>query len=127
MGAILFHSANLCRGSVDVNSFRDSLIGQTCISVQLAAEGGHCWQFRFDRGAVITIECTWRIIQSDRIALGGEDHKQVFGLPAPVDGEKIAAELVGGSRVTNVTIDEKTADLAISFANSALLQALNDS
>ena len=49
-------------------------------------KAGHLWQLRFgEGGATLNLECPWKLLSEGRIAYGGDDDGQQFGLPEPID------------------------------------------
>jgi len=86
------------------------------------------WQFVFDSGnASLNVECPWRIIANGRIALGRDDHDQMFGLPAPVDGIAISMQILSSSPVASVIVGTETGDLRIGFEDDRHLELFNSS
>lgn len=87
----------------------------------------HDWNFSFgDAGASrLSAECPWRIIAATRIAFASSDDGHRFGLPAPLDGEKIAVSVLGSRTIQRVSIRPDTGDLSIFFSDDAVLEVLN--
>lgn len=101
------------------------LRGKVRTNIEFVSDSG-AWYFVFD-GSGFNIECPWRILSAGRIALGNCDHNQWFGLPAPIDAAQVAHELLDESPIADVRLEEKTADLTITFQNGAVLEVFNHS
>jgi hypothetical protein len=67
------------------------------------------WLFSFSRGARLTVECPWRIIAEGHIAVSSEDHGQQYGLPAPIDLQRL---LASGSRPAQLSTYESPRTLS---------------
>ena len=89
--------------------------------------GEHSWHFAFGAGASLVAECPWRIIADGGIALGSVDDRQQFGLPAPVDAQVIADELLRGRQVTAIEIVPASSDLVLTFGGDRRLELFNNS
>ena len=50
------------------------------------------------------------------------DHKQRYGLPAPIDAKKYLRQHLAGKTLTAAAIDRESGDLHFLFANAAKLQ-----
>ncbi len=67
----------------------------------------------------------WRITKNGRAFISSFDHKQKYGLPAPIDAiDTLKNELLGPS-VTEARHDKETGDLLFFFSNNINLQVLN--
>ena len=66
----------------------------------------------------------WRIIKNGRHYLSSFDHRQVYGLTAPIDALEKAREELGGKTVLCAKFDRETGDLIFEFADLKL-QILN--
>ena len=75
----------------------------------------------------LRIASPWRLISDGRIALGWEDHGQLFGRSAPLDAPQIAASLIRETTVVEAEIDDSSGDLSILFENGRILQVFNGS
>lgn len=73
------------------------------------------WLVVFGDSLRISVECPWRLIHEDGIAVSSDDHRQQFGLPAPIDAAESATSLLAGLAVQRVDLREGTADLFIHF------------
>ncbi|MGC2163952.1 MAG: hypothetical protein WA634_18770 [Silvibacterium sp.] len=86
------------------------------------------WHFVFNSGnASLNVECPWRIIANGRIAHGCDDHDQMFGLPAPVDGIGRSMQILSASPVISVILGAETGDLRIEFEDRRYLEFFNSS
>lgn len=54
------------------------------------------WLVSFGDAHGIVVECPWRLIHDGPIAVSSEDHRQQYGLPAPVDAAERASSLLAG-------------------------------
>jgi hypothetical protein len=82
------------------------------------------WNFTLDSDANIGVECLWRIIERDKVVVTSEDHRQQFGLPAPVDAAARGAALLAGQGITSVQLREATADILIDFGGHLRLEII---
>ena len=101
------------------------LVGRTTTEITFDEAGS--WVFTFGSDALITVECLWRIVQLPRVVLTSEDHRQKFGLPAPVDAVAESTQLLLGKSVTAVSLREATADLVINFGSDLRLEIISTS
>ncbi|RSV19360.1 hypothetical protein CA236_04855 [Sphingomonas sp. ABOLG] len=85
------------------------------------------WVVNLLGGGSITLPVPWRIVADGRIEFANEDDGQKFGLPAPVDGEAKANELIGSRSITGVSVDSQTADLTVHYGIARRLDAFNNS
>lgn len=85
------------------------------------------WVFDFGEGCMLSVGSPWRIRDGNRIRLGDCDHDQQFGLPAPVDAELAACDLLKGRAVCDLVLAEGTADLTIEFEGGLRLEVFNNS
>jgi hypothetical protein len=98
------------------------MVGLRLTSVQ--RREGH-WIFGFSAKSGASVSSPWRILVDGRIVFGNEDDGQMFGLPAPVNGEKLTRELLGSKSIQQVTIRDDTGDLSIHFTNQTILEVIN--
>jgi hypothetical protein len=102
-----------------------SLKGSAVESVpNLEVEGQ--WHFGFTSGWLM-VGCVWRVVNGGRIVLGSEDHRQQFGLPAPVDAVSRILELLADKTVDSLQIDGLTSDLTIRFTGDVRIDIFNNS
>ena len=102
---------------------QSALCGATLASVEAWEFGG---AFSFSNGAALTTQSIWRVLAGGRIAVTSEDHRQQFGLPAPVDAAQRAASILLGT-ITTTEAAAITGDLRISFSSGSVLEVLNTS
>lgn len=103
--------------------FEQELLGRACRVERREAE----WVFWFGDSISISVECRWRIVSPERVALTDEDDAQRFGRPAAVDAQADANALLSDAKVTSANIDRTTADLSLSFSNGLRLELINNS
>ena len=99
-------------------------IGKKCSDI---IRHEHSWVFQFGDAGAVTVECPWRIIADNRIALTDSDDRQKFGLPAPVDALAMSRTLLSNRLVSEVTIAEVSGDLRVLFEDQTLLELINNS
>lgn len=85
------------------------------------------WVVSLVGGGSIALPVPWRIVADGRIAFANEDDGQIFGLPAPVDGEAKANALIASRSIAGVSVDCETADLTVHFGKALRLEAFNNS
>lgn len=73
------------------------------------------------------VSCPWRIVSNAGIAFGSEDDGHQFGLPAPVDGEAKAREIIGLHPLTSLAVHSSAADLTLWFRNGFRVDVFNNS
>jgi hypothetical protein len=101
-----------------------AFIGLRCTSV--TRFGAESWRFEFEGRTTLDVRCPWRIVAEGKIALGNADHERQFGLPKPVDA-KLEAERLLATRVANVILRERTADLVLELERGTCLEVFNSS
>ena len=82
------------------------------------------WFFALGDSLGISVECQWRLIDKGSIAVSGDDHRQQFGLPAPIDAAAHANSLLAGVAVRRVEVRNGTADLLIDFDGDRRLEII---
>ena len=82
------------------------------------------WVFSFNREATINVECPWRILKDSRLICSGDDHKQKFGLSAPIDAAASASALLSAVHVSSVQLLEGSADLLIQCSENLRLEII---
>ena len=87
----------------------------------------HDWVITVIGGGSIALPIPWRIVADGRIAFANEDDGQQLGLPAPVDGEAKANDLIASRSITSLSIDTQTADLVIYFGDAVRLDTFSNS
>lgn len=78
----------------------------------------------FSQGATLRADY-WRIIKDGKHFLSSFDHKQKYGLPAPVNAIERTKEEIEGKSVCEVKFEKETGDLIFKFTNDLKLQILN--
>lgn len=104
-------------------AFEAVLVGRSCSVKRRATD----WAFDLGSNLGLAVGCHWRLVSSEGIAVTDEDDGQVFGLPAPVDAETKANDLLTGATVSSAAVDRLTADLCMRFSNGLRLDLLNNS
>jgi hypothetical protein len=79
---------------------------------------------RFADGTKLDVQF-WRPITRGRPLVSIFDHRQRYGLPAPVDALGMLREGLVGKQVEDVTMDEATGDLHFGFGGDVTLQVFN--
>jgi len=85
------------------------------------------WVFEFTDGAVLSVATMWRMRSAKLILVTDADDRQLFGLPAPVDAEHQANEIVADAVAKSLRFDEATGDLRIAMSNRVILEILTNS
>ncbi len=83
------------------------------------------WFFRFDCGGTIYAESVWRLVTPETVVVTSADHGQLFGLPEPVDAEKLINSTLREIGVASYSCVGPHCDLIILFENQARLQFFN--
>lgn len=102
----------------------DWMVGKQCTRVYEAAQG--CFTFEIGGGGLNTA-CAWRLVVDGRLAVAHRDHKQKFGLPAPLNACARVMELIGARTITEAVMDTAIGDIVITFDGSQRLEVFNDS
>ncbi|WP_200348929.1 DUF6188 family protein [Halochromatium glycolicum] len=98
------------------------MVGREIAVVQLSEPDQ--WVFGFEASVGIGAECPWRILKNGVIAISSEDHKQQYGLAAPLDAAEVAAEILASHAISQVEVREGTADLVIKFSGGLRLEVI---
>jgi len=77
-------------------------------------------------GYRVQIECLWRLLSSDRLALTSGDDGQLFGRSEPVLAVSELATKLIGRVLDTIQVAQGTADLTLHFREHTL-QVLSDS
>lgn len=104
-------------------AFEAAVVGRSCRIERREAD----WSIDLGDNVGLAVGCHWRLVSSEGIALTDEDDGQRFGLPAPVDAETKANDLLAGTTVSSATVDRLTADFNLRFSNGLRLDVLNNS
>src|SRR5262245_5579320 len=67
----------------------------------------------------------WRLIKEGRALVSIFDHRQRYGLPAPIDALGIIREELVGKQLLDAVMDRTTGDLRFRFDNDLLLEVFN--
>ena len=81
-------------------------------------------RLQFSNGTRLECSC-WRTIVDDKCGPSSFDHRQKYGLPAPIDAIGDLSKLLSGRRVVKAIHDTRTGDLWICFNGAIELQILN--
>jgi hypothetical protein len=105
--------SNLKNGSVRVSATNDY------------PEPGLAWvQLLFVDGSKLRASY-WRITKGGKAGLSSFDHKQQYGLPAPIDAIEALQEELQGKTLTEARLDRETGDLFLKFNDNVKLQVFN--
>jgi hypothetical protein len=113
-----------------VKNFDKSLFNLRNLSVHVSAANAYhepgmaSVQLLFGNGSKLRAEY-WRIIRDGKAGISSFDHKQRYGLPAPIDAIKELQEQLQDKTVTDARLDAETGDLLFQFADNVKLQVLN--
>ena len=83
------------------------------------------WVFQFGNGVVLSTQSQWRLLSQNAILLTSKDDGQKYGLPEPVDAVARIRELLESRVVSEVEVDQASADFTIYFDNGTVLQIVN--
>lgn len=117
----LRRSGKTCR----VNNPVGFLVGLVCSGV-VHRPDSFDWVFSFSDGTILTVSAPWRLLSSEAITLGYEDHGQLFGYTTPVNGEVKALSILGSGPIASASTDLISGDLEIRVGDSRL-QIFNSS
>ena len=98
------------------------LSGDHVIAVEVEEVGS--WTWKFASGGKLQLYCPWRVLENEAIRISSEDHKQQYGLPAPIDAATEVASLLRGDIVTVANVAQKSGDIRIAFESGKELQAV---
>jgi hypothetical protein len=113
-----------------VKNFDKSLFNLRNLSVYVSATtvypepGMASVQLLFGNGSKLRADY-WRIICEGKAGMSSFDHKQKYGLPAPINAIEELEEQLRDTTVTDARLDRETGDLLFQFANNIKLQVLN--
>jgi hypothetical protein len=94
---------------------------------QLFTRREHDWIVTFDNDVSIVVDCLWRLVESDRILITGEDNGQKFGLPEPLDSAAEVNHRLMGAVVEATELRSGILDLELRFSTGHSLQILPNS
>lgn len=78
----------------------------------------------FDREASLTIECSWRLRNEDKIIVGSGEYKMKETHKKAND---LLSNLILGQHIIYISIASIVSDLYIEFSNGAVLEMFSDS
>jgi hypothetical protein len=99
----------------------DAVEYETPVSDDIYAIGT---SLRFSDGTRVSAQF-WRLIKSDLPLVSIFDHRQKYGLPAPVDAIGMLRDELVGAQVVEASQCEATGDLSIGFQGGLILQVFN--
>jgi hypothetical protein len=102
------------------------LLGNFVIRVEYDDQTGY-WLFFMNDQTILYIESSWNIIAEGRVSLASGDHGLKYGLSSPIDAIANAAILLAERKIIGASVDQFSADLAISFEGVVFLRTFNDS
>jgi hypothetical protein len=79
---------------------------------------------RFANGSRL-LASYWRVIKDGKAGISSFDHRQKYGLPAPIDAIKKLQDLLQDKIVTEARFDRETGDLLFQFTDNLKWQVLN--
>jgi hypothetical protein len=105
-------------GSVDLSW----MVGRTITDVSFM-EPVH-WTFSFGEKGYIGVQCPWRILKQGRTTLSSDDHRQQYGLPAPIDAAAEATKLLSAVVIDAAQLRVGTSDIFIDFSGNLRLEII---
>ena len=78
---------------------------------------------RFEDGTKLSA-VYWRLVHG-RSPISVFDHRQRYGLPAPIDAIQLLRKALQGQAVTSAELDRTTGDLRFGFESGARLEVFN--
>lgn len=100
---------------------------QSCSVTAVEHSPPRIWSFSFSSGVYLSVECLWRLVSPDHIAVTSEDHGHKFGFPSAVNAAKGVSRLLHTATVTTYILREPTLDLMFAFSNGYVLDVLPSS
>lgn len=82
------------------------------------------WFFDLGESLKISVECPWRLIYSGNIKVSSDNHRQKFGLPAPIDSATSTTSFLADTVIQHVQVKEGTLDLLIDFEGDYRLEII---
>ncbi len=80
------------------------------------------WCFLFADKTIIVVSGFWRVLRERRIIVVSLDHGHQFGLPKPLDLVVELGNLLAGKFLTEISIDNDTADLTLVISDGIKIQ-----
>ena len=111
-------------------NFVKSLFNLIGGSVQVAAGNGYPQEgtasvfMRFADGTELAAEY-WRLTRDGKAELSSFDHRQKYGLPAPIDAVEKLQHLLQDKTVIGAQLDDENGDLLFQFTENVKLQVFN--
>jgi len=96
------------------------MIGRTITEVSF--EG--TWTFSFEEKGYINVECPWRILNQGCTTRSSDDHRQQYGLPAPIDAAAEATKLLSTLVINAAQLRVGTSDILIDFSGNLRLEII---
>jgi len=81
-------------------------------------------QLLFSNGSMLRADY-WRIVKANRAGVSSFDHRQKYGLPAPIDAVRQLDKELQGKRVTEALLDSRTGDLHFGFEGDVEFRVFN--
>lgn len=82
------------------------------------------WTFDFPDNGYIGVQCPWRILKNGCTTLSSDDHRQQYGLPAPIDAAAEATKLLATLVINAAQLRVGTSDIFIDFSGGMRLEIL---
>ena len=82
------------------------------------------WTFSFAKKGYISVECPWRILNHGRTTRSSDDHRQQYGLPAPIDAAAEATKLLSTLVIDAAQLRVGTSDILIDFSDNVRLEII---
>jgi len=98
------------------------LIGDRIKSGKYDAESKN-WLIKFESGALLNIECLWRLLEEDVICSSSEDHEHKFGLAKSFNGEAALTEM-GEHEIKNISVTSGVGDIVFTLGELFKLQVI---
>jgi hypothetical protein len=88
-------------------------------------EEGHATvSITFSDGTNLTADY-WRLIKDGKSVLSSFDHRQQYGLPAPINAIEQIIEELDKQNLVELQLDKTTGDLTLKFSEAKILQIFN--
>jgi hypothetical protein len=78
----------------------------------------------FGDGTVLNAQF-WRLVKGGRPVVSIFDHRQKYGLPAPIDALRVLHDALSGRLVSDAAMEPTTGDLHFRFENDLALEVFN--
>jgi hypothetical protein len=88
------------------------------------AKRAHSWAFVFSGGGSIVTEQAWRVVTNQGVAVGSDDHGQLFGLSVPVDASTCVLSATKEKQISDVRVADKAGDLSLFFGSDTQVEFL---